>query len=94
MEILKSTKQRPKDLDLGGSPPKYLVLTENAIIQKKKKKNPTSVQGISNLYFSDSLLNIITVKGYQDLKEASNMKDRPSKSKGNSAEEKGNKYNQ
>ena len=46
------------------------------------------------MYFSDSLLNIITVKGYQDLKEASNMKDRPSKSKGNSAEEKGNKYNQ
>ena len=46
------------------------------------------------MHFSDSLLNIITVKGYQDLKEASNMKDRPSKSKGNSAEEKGNKYNQ
>lgn len=63
MEILKSTKQRPKDLDLGGSPKKYLVLTEKAISQKKKK-NPTSVQGISNLHFSDSLLNITTVKGY------------------------------
>lgn len=63
LEILKSTKQRPKDLDLGGSPKKYLVLTEKAISQKKKK-NPTSVQGISNLHFSDSLLNITTVKGY------------------------------
>lgn len=93
MEILKSTKQRPKDLDVGGSPQKYLVLTEKATSQKKKK-SPTSVQGISNLHFSDSLLNITTVKGYQDLKEASNVKDRPSKSKGNSAEEKGNKYNQ
>ena len=92
MEILKSIKQRPKDLDLGGSPPKYLVLTEKAT--SKKKKSPTSVQGISNLHFSDSLLNITTVKGYQDLKEASNVKDRPSKSKGSSAEEKGNKYNQ
>lgn len=35
MEILEGTKQRPKDLDLGGSPKKYLVLTEKATSQKK-----------------------------------------------------------
>ena len=79
MEILEGTKQRPKDLDLGGSPKKYLVLTEKATSQKKKK-SPTSVQGISNLHFSDSLLHTKTVKAYQDLKEAYNIKDRPSKS--------------
>ena len=78
MEVLEGTKQRPKDLDLRGSPKKYLVLTEKAISQKKK--NPTSVQGISNLHFSDSLLHTKTVKAYQDLKEAYSIKDRPSKS--------------
>lgn len=73
LEILKSTKQRPNDLDFGGSlPTKYWVPTEKAISQK----NPTSVQIISNLHFSASVLNIITARGYQDLKKASNMKDR------------------
>lgn len=77
-----------------GALPKNIWFSLKRLPVKKKKKSPTSVQGISNLHFSDSLLNITTVKGYQDLKEASNVKDRPSKSKGNSAEEKGNKYNQ
>lgn len=73
LEILKSTKQRPNDLDFGGAlPTKYWEPTEKAISQK----NPTSVQIISNLHFSASVLNIITAKGYQDLKKASNRKDR------------------
>lgn len=79
MEILKGTKQRPKDLDLGGSPKKniWFSLKRPPV---KKKKSPISVQGISNLHFNDSLLHTKTVKAYQDLKEACNIKDRPSKS--------------
>ena len=56
----------------GALPTKYWVPTEKAISQK----NPTSVKRISNLHFSVSVLNIITAKGYQDLKKASSMKDR------------------
>lgn len=60
-------------LILGGAlPTKYWEPTEKAISQK----NPTSVQIISNLHFSASVLNIITAKGYQDLKKAFNTKDR------------------